>query len=192
MFQVQKTQCNQGRSYKFTLHQKGNHISYAEFLTLLGQDDEFRTFFIEVLSDVPFRAYHWETPPVTRSTTGQPFEFAVTRSPGIDLPPDPGPFTQYFRDNDEVAVFNNLGNDAKLVAPTPPRADLNYSHIGVFTDQAPAEQQQKLWQRVGLVTKKQLSNHPLWLNTAGGGVAWLHIRLDSRPKYYRHQPYCNR
>ena len=30
---------------------------------------------------------------------------------------------------------------------------------------------------------------PIWLNTAGGGVAWLHIRLDHRPKYYRYLPY---
>ncbi len=25
---------------------------------------------------------------------------------------------------------------------------------------------------------------------AGLGVAWLHIRLDDRPKYYRHAPYA--
>ncbi|MGI9175867.1 MAG: DUF6940 family protein [Rhodothermales bacterium] len=24
----------------------------------------------------------------------------------------------------------------------------------------------------------------MWLSTAGGGVSWLHVRLDSRPKYY--------
>jgi len=30
---------------------------------------------------------------------------------------------------------------------------------------------------------------PTWLSTAGGGVAWLHVRLDTRPKYYRYNPY---
>ena len=30
---------------------------------------------------------------------------------------------------------------------------------------------------------------PIWLSTAGHGVAWLHVRLDSRPKYYLHAPY---
>jgi hypothetical protein len=32
----------------------------------------------------------------------------------------------------------------------------------------------------------------MWLSTSGLGVAWLHIRLDSTPKYYQHQPYTSR
>jgi len=27
------------------------------------------------------------------------------------------------------------------------------------------------------------------LSTAGMGVYWLHVRLDTRPKYYQHTPY---
>ena len=34
-----------------------------------------------------------------------------------------------------------------------------------------------------------LGSQPLWLSTAGGGVDWLHMRLDKRPKYYRHLPW---
>ena len=30
---------------------------------------------------------------------------------------------------------------------------------------------------------------PIWLSTAGMGVPWLHVRLDSRPKYYAFGPY---
>jgi len=37
--------------------------------------------------------------------------------------------------------------------------------------------------------QKQISDRPTWLSTAGLGVYWLHLRLDSRPKYYRYQPY---
>lgn len=94
-----------------------------------------------------------------------------------------------FDSADKVAVFDNLGNDAKLIAPVPGDRQQNYSHIGVFTKEAPEEQQQALWQRVGRVTEEQISGQPLWLNTAGGGVAWLHVRLDSSPKYYRYHPY---
>ena len=39
------------------------------------------------------------------------------------------------------------------------------------------------------VLQAALSEKPLWLSTAGGGVAWLHLRIDSRPKYYSHRPY---
>ena len=31
---------------------------------------------------------------------------------------------------------------------------------------------------------------PTWLSTEGSGVPWLHVRLDSRPKYYHHAAYA--
>merc|ERR1711957_1156939 len=33
------------------------------------------------------------------------------------------------------------------------------------------------------------SKTPVWVSTAGSGVSWLSIRLDSRPKYYHHSAY---
>ncbi|WP_391540805.1 DUF6940 family protein [Halomicronema hongdechloris] len=32
-------------------------------------------------------------------------------------------------------------------------------------------------------------SRPRWVNASGLGVAWLHVRLDTRPKYYQHEPY---
>ncbi len=193
MFQCKKITLAEGNSYKYVLYNQDDQLSYDNFLTFLQQDEAFLDFFINVLSEISFYAYQWETPPVTSCTIDQPFEFVVTNSPGIDLSPDPGPFLQYFNDlygDDDVAVFNNLGKDAKLIAPAPLGNGRNYSHIGVFTDEAPKEQQKTLWKKVGEVTTRQISDQPIWLNTTGGGVAWLHVRLDSRPKYYRHHPYC--
>lgn len=191
-FTFQKNTINDTKSCKFQLYQKESPITFLNFLQLLEREEDFRQFFIDLLSDVPFRAYHWETPPVTKDTTDQPFEFVTTRSPGIDLPADPGPFRQYFDADKEIAVFDNLGGDAKLIAPTPPKGQQrNYSHIGVFTENAPMEQQDTFWQTVGKITADHISDQPLWLNTAGGGVAWLHVRLDSSPKYYRHYPYAS-
>lgn len=176
------------------LYQHEEQLRYIDFITLLQQNEQFRSFFIDALSGITFQAYQWETPPVTSSIADRLFEFVIHNSPGIDLPSDPGPFRQYFSSSDDepdIAVFNNLGNDAKLIAPAPLQQELNYSHIGVFTGEAPIRQQHRLWQRVGEVTEELISNDPLWLNTAGGGVAWLHVRLDSRPKYYRYVPYTN-
>jgi len=28
-----------------------------------------------------------------------------------------------------------------------------------------------------------------WVSTSGLGVAWLHVRVDSKPKYYSHEAY---
>lgn len=192
MFKSKKTTLEKRKSYKYRIDQQDRKLNYAEFLNLLEkQTDNFRLFFIDLLASLPFRAYHWETPPVSKSSLDQPFEFVISRTPGIDLPPNPGPFRQYFQPHDNVAVLDNLGGDAKLIAPTPADQQFNYSHIGAFTENAPKEQQLALWQRVGSVTKKLISDQPIWLNTAGGGVAWLHVRLDSSPKYYRHQPYTS-
>ncbi|WP_445664728.1 DUF6940 family protein [Fodinibius sp. AD559] len=192
MFGFEKTTIAKDKSYKYRLYRHEYQLSYAKYLDLLAQPaEEFRLFFIDLLTNIPFRAYHWETPPVTKDSLDQPFEFVVSRTPGIDLPPDPGPFRQYFQFDKKVVVFDNLGGDAKLIAPTPADQQLNYSHIGVFTVNAPEEQQLAFWQTVGSVTNDLISNQPIWLNTAGGGVAWLHIRLDSNPKYYRHKPYIS-
>lgn len=190
MYRYQKKDLTEN-SCKYKIYKEDNQLSYYAFLDLLQQEIQFRTFFIELLSDIPFRAYQWEMPPVTARSADQPFEFVVTKNVHIDLPPDPGPFSQYFKEpNDNaIAVFDNLGGDAKLIAPAPAAEDLNYSHIGVFTGEAPAELQHQFWQATGRITEEHLSDQPLWLNTAGGGVAWLHVRLDTRSKYYRHRPY---
>lgn len=191
MYQFEKKNITEGKSFKYKLYKQGERLSYINFITLLQQDERFRSFFLDMLSGISFYAYQWETPPVTTGTTDQPFEFVVYDSPGIDLPPDPGPFKSYFGSSADTAVFENLGGDARLIAPIPSAENMNYSHIGVFTEHAPVQQQHHLWGTVGRVTQNQISDQPLWLNTAGGGVAWLHVRLDSHPKYYRHRPYTN-
>jgi hypothetical protein len=29
-----------------------------------------------------------------------------------------------------------------------------------------------------------------WISTSGLGVPWVHVRLDSYPKYYQYRPYA--
>lgn len=192
MYKFEKIVLAQGKSWKYLIHGQDKQLSYGDFIGALQRDRPFRFFLIELLSDVPSRAWQWETPPVTRAAIDRPFEFVIHNSPGIDLPPDPGPFQSYFHSagsDEHIAVFDNLGKDARLIAPAPAGEGRNYSHIAVFTEKAPMEQQHDLWRTVGQVTEELISDKPIWLNTAGGGVAWLHVRLDSRPKYYRHRPY---
>lgn len=191
MFMSKTITMAENKSIKHTLYQDEEQLSYDDFLNHLQENEAFRTFWISLLRAVPFNAYHWETPSVSSSTVYRPFEFVVSDAPGIDIPPVYSPFEKYFTGGgNHTAVFDNLGGDAKLIVPEPLGQDRNYSHIGMFTEQAPDEQQHTLWQTVGLMTSEKLSDQPLWLNTAGGGVAWLHVRLDARPKYYMHRPYC--
>jgi hypothetical protein len=123
----------------------------------------------------------------------QSFEFVLVDSPRLaDVKPDPVAFRQYFESaasNAEIVAFANLGNDAYLIAPCP-RAPLSaYAHLAAFIREAPDHQKHALWQAVGMALERRLDGRPLWLSTAGLGVYWLHLRLDSRPKYYSFQAY---
>jgi len=78
-----------------------------------------------------------------------------------------------------------------------------YGHLANFVRGAPDAQIAKLWNLVAETLEEQLMgdagagatvdvaaiDRPLWWSTAGSGVAWLHFRLDSRPKYYQYRPY---
>ena len=58
-----------------------------------------------------------------------------------------------------------------------------------FLRDGPPEQIDQFWKLVGMRMQQAVSNEPVWLSTAGLGVSWLHLRIDSRPKYYRYVPY---
>jgi hypothetical protein len=88
-----------------------------------------------------------------------------------------------------VTSFMNLGNNAKLVVPKPLAATHNYAHLAAFVGTAPASQSDEFWQLVGSEAIAAINEKPIWLNTAGLGVHWLHVRLDTTPKYYKHKPY---
>jgi hypothetical protein len=54
-----------------------------------------------------------------------------------------------------------------------------------------ARQVRAFWQKTAQEMLHHIGPRPTWLCTVGGGVAWLHVRLDSRPKYYSYGPYRN-
>ena len=96
-------------------------------------------------------------------------------------------FRDHFTDDDEnqgVVTFDNLGGDAKLIVPSP-RTDADvYGHLAAFVRHAPEMQIDALWRVAGETLRKSVGDRPVWFSTAGGGVAWLHVRIDDRPKYY--------
>jgi hypothetical protein len=168
----------------------GAAVSYAEVVEHWQTSRPFRTFFTALLAEAPYRAYFGETPPVTRTTAVQAFEFVLVHSPGLaDMAPEPAAFASQFAPAQAVATFTKLGGDALLVAPAPHGAPGAYAHLVAFARQAPVSQQHALWQAVGDAVARRLSTKSLWLSTSGLGVAWLHVRLDERPKYYTYAPY---
>lgn len=166
-------------------------LSWGEALALWTDDPAFSDAFVSILAATPWDAFRWETPPLLERDLDQPFEFVVIDSPELIGSPDPTPFAEHFRrvNLESVISFPNLGNDAQLVVPCPVAGDDVYTHLACFVRGAPEAQQRALWHEVGLAMERRSGDTPVWLNTAGGGVAWLHVRLDDQPKYYVHAPY---
>jgi len=166
-------------------------LSWAEALALWTDDPAFSDAFSSVLAGTPWEAFRWETPSLLERDLDKPFEFVVIASPDLIGPPDPMPFAEHFRRSDGQAIvsFPNLGGDAQLVVPCPLTEDEAYTHLACFIRRAPRSQQRALWHEIGLTMARRVGNRPVWLNTAGSGVAWLHIRLDEQPKYYEYAPY---
>jgi hypothetical protein len=165
-------------------------LSYERVWTAWRSDAAFREFWIESLWEVEFEAYCWECPPVTDRNRSRPFECVfVSSSTLAEMPPEPEAFADYFGPLCQTATFENLGGDALLVVPCPTEPDSEYGHLAQFTRIAPPSRQSALWQAVGEAMASRVGDAPVWLSTAGHGVAWLHIRLDSRPKYYRYAAY---
>ncbi len=88
-----------------------------------------------------------------------------------------------------MVTFANLGNDAFLIAPCPQASASVYPHLAAFARGASMEQQHALWEQVGEAIVTRLNERKLWVSTAGLGVYWVHVRLDSYPKYYSFAPY---
>ncbi len=107
------------------------------------------------------------------------------------LHPDPQPFQSHFeaRPDEEIVIFPNLGGDAVLLVPRPLGPPEAYAHLAVFVRRAPPLQVQRLWSAIGRTVRENLCEQPRWLSSAGMGVPWVHVRIDSHPKYYRFDPY---
>ena len=166
------------------------NLSFDRVRSGWQSDRNFRSFWIASLRTLPFGAYCWECPPVWDANVDRAFECVFVSSPSLGrIPADRVDFVEHFRPDCEVVTFRNLGGDALLVAPCPEDGRANFSHLASFTATASPGRQDELWRAVGEALALRMGPSPLWLSTAGHGVAWLHVRLDSSPKYYRHLEY---
>ena len=174
-----------------SIYSPGSVLSYKDVLSLWINVEEFRNYFLRVFAELPYSVFRWETPPVTVGSWDKPFEFAVLYSPELDRVPDRVTFAEFFETMEPggVGEFPNLGGDAIMIVPSPVDETSSYSHLSSFLNSAPYSQRHSLWKMIGSAVNRSISAEPLWLNTAGGGVSWLHVRLDRRPKYYVYSPY---
>lgn len=166
-------------------------LSFSEVFDRWSLDPAFAAEFTQVLAGVPFGAFRFELPPLTADTLDRPFEWGCLDAPGLVRRADAVAFAGHFARSPVAAVveFPNLSGDAVLVVPAPRGDPDAYTHLGAFVRKAPEGQAIEVWRAVASAMRRRLNSRPVWLNTAGAGVPWLHVRLDDAPKYYRHAAY---
>lgn len=189
MWKATSEKLNGGKTQRYSLHANGTRLSYTQVLTLWQEEEAFCAFFNALLADSAFRGFRWETPPITKQTQDREFEFVLVESNKLLRRVDAVAFSEHFGDTAAAVAVPNLGGDATLIVPCPRGENAAYGHLAAFVRQAPEQQRLKFWQLVGQTMLERVSDQPLWLSTAGMGVAWLHVRIDSQPKYYHHAAY---
>jgi hypothetical protein len=188
-----ETECVTSGS-KYRLLDGETPLSFRELIRLLEYDDDFASWYTRLLADAGFEAFYWEHPPLTLENLDRGAEFVLLNAPALaTIQAEPAPFQSIFNDHpdEDVIVFPNLGGDAMLIAPGPIAANDAYRHLAAFLRQAPASQIRSLWRHTAKTVHQHVASSPKWLSTAGLGIAWLHIRLDTWPKYYGHASYAH-
>jgi hypothetical protein len=174
-------------------------LSVQQWTDTLASNEEASDSFTKVLQEAPYQAFFLETKGVSsKNAKKKDFEFVLVNAPRLaafcESHPDPDSFQQHFNACEGSAcAFENLGRDARLVSPLPPRNDslhlASFSHLAIFVRKAPISRVRHFWKLVAETYHQQYNdnnNSSVWLSTEGSGVAWLHVRLDSRPKYYHY------
>lgn len=169
-----------------------SQLSFREVFFLLENSTDFARWYGETLAGCVFEAFFWEFPALTTDTFDNDAEFVIIESASLSrLRPDPVPFESQFalQQGSDVITFPNLGGDALLIVPTQLGSIDSYPHLATFVRNAPGNQVRSLWKVTAHTVHENLRHSPRWLSTAGLGVSWLHLRLDTRPKYYNFSPY---
>tara|TARA_Y100001970_G_scaffold225915_1_gene279149 strand:- start:791 stop:1933 length:1143 start_codon:yes stop_codon:yes gene_type:complete len=131
--------------------------------------------------------FYWRTSPINKDASSIcKMEFAPVTTLNETYNCDA--FSEYFTKKTQpymVVSFPNISKDTQLIVPKSTNKKQKFTYIKDFIDTATKEQQHQLWKTVAKEIRKSLQNNDtLWINTHGHGVPCLHIRLDTKPKYY--------
>lgn len=103
-----------------------------------------------------------------------------------------GPFNEHItkkgNQKEKYAIgFWNVSRDAYLIIPKP-RTRKNFQSLFHFSKNASTLQLRKFWIRVATEIRKMLKMYSkVYVNVEGSAVAYLHVRIDTKPKYYKRE-----
>ncbi|MGK0388424.1 MAG: hypothetical protein ACI94Y_001153 [Maribacter sp.] len=176
---------------RIRIEQKNKLLTFREVFNYWQTSTNFIEFYIDSLIALNYDEFFWEHPALKEEYLDKSYEFIVQKSISFSKRNvDENAFSNYINSDKQVAVFDNLGRNAKLIVPTKKIPIDTYKHMGNFIRNAEKIQ---IIEQFNQLSKAILSEvgagRLIWVSTAGLGVIWLHMRLDSRPKYYRTNSY---
>lgn len=179
-----------GKVIRHRFFENNERMSFDQAIGLLDESEEFRTYLTGVLANVPYKSFCWECKPVKIDNIDSGFEFVVIADERLQELSNAAAFDEHMGTGDLVTSFENLGGDAVLVVPEiSATVATGYAHFAQFLRKGPEAQQHALWQLLAAEIESNLHSEFIWINTAGHGVPWLHLRIDDKPKYYQFKEY---
>jgi hypothetical protein len=176
-------------------------ISFDDAMILLVYSPEFRAFCTYVMGLIPFDQYYWYMGKINNTES---FKFFIKKwkSKNTVITPDGEEIVKEdltsFKEhldkipfNKDTTIFTNKNADAYLMIPKYyPNKTNTYSTIANFMKYAPKKQINNFWKDIGnealLLTSKKYG--PIYINTHGDGVSYLHVRFDFKYKYLNWMP----
>lgn len=181
----------EARGEAHCVRREGEQLRWSEMRNGLERDADARAALTEAIRSADAEALYWECTP-WKPDADPLFEMMIIPTNAmVNRETDRSAFEEHFDGSALVQTFPSLRGDAMLVVPEPVgRTDL-FGHLATWIRHADPEQIEALWIAVAKAIDewRAAKRGTLWVSTAGGGVPWLHVRLDSRPKYYKHGPY---
>lgn len=170
----------------------GSPLRWSEFHASLRESAETRAVLTKRLRQDKSESYYFECAPWFPGADPI-FRFVTVPAPSLrNRRVDSRTFSDHLAKATKAsATFTNLRGDSVLVVPTPATRNVDqYGHLASWIRGAADAAVNELWIALAdAIGEWRRSSEPLWVSTSGGGVAWVHFRLDPRPKYYKHAPF---
>jgi len=153
------------------------NISIGKARDLLQNSKKFRSMCTSVLQSVPYPEYVWYLCKIEKGCETKPFKFIVKQTI-LDCKEDPETFgAKKFKNS--MNIISNLSKNALLLVPKYIKKGC-YTSIANFMRNGPDNQVDDFWKALA-----EIMTYPInaWISTHGHGVCYLHLRIDSKPKY---------
>lgn len=175
---------------KFKILQGEKRLTFNDVIIFWKNSIEFIEFYNSILAESNYDSFFWEHPPMNIKSLESYYEFVLIKTNALSkITQDEFTFSEYFSYQKKANSFYNLGKNAKLIIPTLTNKSVNYSSISKFVRTSNKDQYREFWKLVGVEYETELGDKWKWLSTSGLGIHWLHVRIDSRPKYYTFKEY---